>query len=84
MTIPGNSTYWSEFDAHMLLFSNHIELKHYLDDNLWSTDYQTSHHAEGYNEYTDGYTARVTIEFLYEKLDETLDGFGLIFSEYGY
>ena len=59
MTIPGNSTTWSEHDAQMLLFSNEEHLKEYLYDNLWSEDYNTSIHAQGYNEYTDGYTARV-------------------------
>ena len=43
----------------MLLFSNEEHLKEYLYDNLWSEDYNTSIHAQGYNEYTDGYTARV-------------------------
>ena len=85
MTIPGNnSTTWSEYDAKMLLFSNEGPLKEYLADNLWSEDYNTSIHAEGYNDYTDGYTARIEITFLYEMLDETLDGFGLILSQHGY
>ena len=84
MTIIGNSTTWSEYNATMLLFSNEIHLKDYLSVDLWSEDYNTAIHAKGYQEYTDGYSARVLITFLYEKLDETLDGFGMILSEYGY
>ena len=80
MTIPGNSTTWSEYDAYMLLYSNENNLKDYLATDLWSEDYNTSIHAEGYQEYTDGYAARVIIQFPYSKLDETLDGFGILFS----
>ena len=85
MTIPGgNSTTWTDNDAYMLLYSNEINLKDYLATDLWSEDYNTSIHARGYQEYTDGYAARVVIKFPYAKLDESLDGFGMIFSEFGY
>ena len=68
----------------MLLFSNENNLKSYLATDLWSEDYNTEIHAKGYQEYTDGYAARIIIQFPYSKLDETLDGFGMILSEYGY
>ena len=84
MIIPGNSTHWTEYNSTMLLFSNEPYLRSYLDENLWSEDYNTSIHAEGYSEYTDGYAARVEITFDYDKLTDTLDGFGLLLNEYGY
>ena len=84
MTIPGNADTWSEYSAYMLLYSNEINLKNYLASDLWSEDYNTSIHAKGYQDYTDGYSARIVIQFPYAKLDESLDGFGMILSEFGY
>ena len=84
MTIPGNADTWSEYSAYMLLYSNEINLKNYLASDLWSEDYNTSIHAKGYQDYTDGYSARIVIQFPYARLDESLDGFGMILSEFGY
>ncbi len=68
----------------MLVYSNQEIMDSYLDDNLWSSNYFEQKKAERFQMYSDGYACQLRIRTDSKILDQDGDGFGIIFSQFGY
>lgn len=73
-------------ETSLVLFSNKEIFESYLHANKFSTDYQRSKEAIALEEYTDGYSARVTVKGINvaDIFGGVGDGFGILFSQFGY